>query len=322
MAGIAALMLAMSAAQACFGLITMQPELQPTDPTSVPSPVTPETSGPAWMMWLNLSVLAGAPLMIAGLWGADLIRPTSLSKRVPPPATEQHWSALLMAAILVYLACGIGAQVVLNNLLPWPRVIAADTNAGRGAVTLGYNGFGLMAALAMAALASAKGFAALFRSRDVWIGILTLVAVFPIVAAASSLTSMLITAFHGTRPESIAHEALARIINDPSDPWVRVIMAGAVFGAPIIEEVMYRFLLQSALIQMCRSAWIGILVTSTLFAASHLSGGAVPWHATIPLFVLSVGLGVLHVKTGRLGPPIIVHMGFNMINVVLALASR
>ena len=300
----------------------MQPDLVPTDPTSVPAPVTPRTSGPDWMMWLNLSVLAAAPLVVAGLWGADLIRPTSLSRRVPPPATGQHWSALLMAAILVYLACGIGAQVVLNNLLPWPRVYAADTNAGRGAITIGYNGFGLMAALAMAALAAAKGFPSLFRSRDVWVGLLTLVAVYPLVAAASSVTSLLISAFHGKDPDPVAHEALARIVNDPSDPWVRVIMAGAVFGAPIIEEVMYRFLLQSALIQMCKSAWIGILLTSTLFAASHLTGGAVPWHATIPLFVLSVGLGVLHVKTGRLGPPIIVHMGFNMLNVVLALAGR
>ena len=273
-------------------------------------------------MWLNLAMLAASPLVIAALWGADLIRPSSHSRRVSPPASGQHWSALLMAAILVYLACGIGQQVVLHNLLPWPRVIAQETNAGRGAVTLGYTMFGMAAAATMATLASAKGFRALFRSRDVWIGIVTLATVYPLVATASSLTSMLITAFHGKPPNPVAHESLARIISDPSDPWVRVIIAGAVFGAPIIEEVMYRFLLQSALIQMCQSVWAGIILTSALFAASHLSGGTVPWHATIPLFVLSLGLGVVHVKTGRLGPPILVHMGFNMLNVVLALSSR
>jgi membrane protease YdiL (CAAX protease family) len=95
-----------------------------------------------------------------------------------------------------------------------------------------------------------------------------------------------------------------------------------VIGAPIVEEIMYRMLLQTALIQACRNAWTGIALTSVLFALSHLGGGAVPWHATIPLFVLSVGLGVLQVRTGRVGPCIVVHMVFNAVNVGLTLAAR
>jgi membrane protease YdiL (CAAX protease family) len=301
----------------------MQPELYPAQPTAVPEPATgPQSAGPGWVSWFTLVMLIAAPLSIAALWARGYVGPGSLSKKLAPPASTQHWTALLMSALMVYLACGIGAQLVMRDVLPWPQVVVKESNAGRGAIALGFHGFGIPAALTLAVLASAKGLSSIFRARDLWIGLASFAAIYPLVLASSTALTFILTRLQGEAPNPIQHEALNRIVSDPSDPWVRVIIASAVIGAPIVEEIMYRMLLQTALIQACRNAWTGIALTSVLFALSHLGGGAVPWHATIPLFVLSVGLGVLQVRTGRVGPCIVVHMVFNAVNVGLTLAAR
>lgn len=308
-------------APACVGLITGQPELYPSEPTAVPAPAT-NAAVPAWVAWFNLCMLIATPLSIAVLWAKGFVGPGSLSKKLGPPASTQHWTALLMGAVLVYLACGIGQQIVLHDILPWPKVLVKESNAGRGAMVLGYNAVGIPAALTLAVLASSKGLRSLFLSRDLWIGLASFAAIYPLVLTSSTAVTFIVTSLHQRAPDAIQHEALNRIVNDPNDPWIRVIIAGAVIGAPIIEEIIYRMLLQTALIQICRNAWTGIALTSLLFAVSHLGGNTVPWHATIPLFVLSVGLGVLQVRTGRVGPSIVVHMVFNAVNVALALAAR
>ncbi len=89
---------------------------------------------------------------------------------------------------------------------------------------------------------------------------------------------------------------------------------------PIVEEFQFRLLLQGGLQQFAdppfdsdpmsiwkpATAW-PIYVTSLLFAVMHLGQGAAP----IPLFFLSLGLGFLYQRTGRLVPAIVVHMLLN-----------
>ncbi len=57
---------------------------------------------------------------------------------------------------------------------------------------------------------------------------------------------------------------------------------------------------------MPKTAW-PVYVTSALFALMHFGQGAAP----IPLFFLSLGLGFLYQRTGRLFPAIVVHMLLN-----------
>ena len=88
---------------------------------------------------------------------------------------------------------------------------------------------------------------------------------------------------------------------------------------PIVEEFQFRLLLQGGLQKLTdpiaedegaswypRSA-IPVVLTSLLFATMHLGQGAAP----IPLFFLSLGLGFLYQRTGRLVPVIVVHMMLN-----------
>lgn len=314
---------ALTFAAAAHGLITMQPDLAPpaVEPAAVPPSATDIPHNPGWIGWLQLILLAGAPLAVAGLWAADIIRPASFRRRTAAPATNQPWGVLLVTAFLIVLGMGVAGQLAVRDLLPWPRGLSLETNAGRGAVSLVQYTAGVGLALTLAGLVAARKFTGLFSRFDVPVGLLTLGLAFPVVSAVSSLSTQFAQLITGKAPDPLAHEALSKIVRNPDDPWVRVIMAGAILGAPIVEEVMYRLMLQGAVIRLTRSPWIGILITSALFAASHLSGGTVPWHALPALFTLSVALGIVHVRTGRLGPCIVVHMGFNALNVYLALAS-
>ena len=61
--------------------------------------------------------------------------------------------------------------------------------------------------------------------------------------------------------------------------------------------------------------WTGIVVTSLIFAVLHEA-----W--SIPLiFLLSLALGYVYERTGSLWAPIIVHFGFNTVNLMLVLPS-
>lgn len=97
------------------------------------------------------------------------------------------------------------------------------------------------------------------------------------------------------------------------------LMLSAAILTPIAEEFQFRLLLQGGLQRVADGAdlddsptwlpkaWWPILVTSLVFACLHLGQGAAP----IPLFFLSIGLGVLYQSTGRLAPAILVHMLLN-----------
>jgi membrane protease YdiL (CAAX protease family) len=96
-------------------------------------------------------------------------------------------------------------------------------------------------------------------------------------------------------------------------------LVSALVLAPLFEEVIYRGLVQSAMLTHFGPAarWPIILAAALLFAAIH--AGAVAWHVLPGLMVLGVLLGWLYERTGSLLAPVLVHMGFNLLNVVLAL---
>jgi len=100
--------------------------------------------------------------------------------------------------------------------------------------------------------------------------------------------------------------------------WAWVMVGAVVIGAPIVEELLYRLCVQSMFLRLTRGAWQGwaaVLLTSGVFALMHLA--LAPPSAVVSLFVLSVGLGIAYERTGRLGVPVVMHAGFNAVNVGL-----
>src|SRR5690606_7255759 len=104
------------------------------------------------------------------------------------------------------------------------------------------------------------------------------------------------------------------------NPWVYAVIASAVLGAPIIEELTYRVFLQSALARALVDRLAAVLVTSALFALVHRVGAApVPWHAIAPIFALGLAAGIAYERPARPLVPIVMHAAFNATNVALAL---
>jgi CAAX protease family protein len=86
-------------------------------------------------------------------------------------------------------------------------------------------------------------------------------------------------------------------------------------GAPIVEEIFYRGLLQRSLARRF-GVWTGILGSALLFGVSHFQLLQLP-----ALVLFGVVLGVLAERSGRLGAPIAAHIVFNMITVLFLVGS-
>ncbi len=89
--------------------------------------------------------------------------------------------------------------------------------------------------------------------------------------------------------------------------------------APILEELLFRGLLLRALMRRM-PAGAAVVVSSVVFGAVHFLDPA-----TIPIAPALIALGivsaVLAVRSGGLLRSIALHMGFNLVTVVIAIAS-
>ncbi len=150
-------------------------------------------------------------------------------------------------------------------------------------------------------------------------GAVTLVALWPVVAGVSLVSGLVTQIIRGEPVEAIAHETLQRLVESPANAWLAFVAVQVVLVTPVLEEVMYRGILQRTLVKLNLGRWTAILITATVFVVMH--AGVVPLHALPPLFVLAVGFGWVYERTGRLTAPIVMHVLFNAINLGLALRT-
>lgn len=100
-------------------------------------------------------------------------------------------------------------------------------------------------------------------------------------------------------------------------------VAVAVVLAPVTEELIFRGVLIKALSGL-RRMWV-IVISSLVWSAFHLLGldPATFWASAaivIPeLFILGVVLALITFRSGRLGPAIFVHSGFNLLAALVLL---
>jgi membrane protease YdiL (CAAX protease family) len=166
------------------------------------------------------------------------------------------------------------------------------------------------------------------------------------VIAIGALTAMLWQAMGLEHPSE--HQMLTAL-SGTDNPLLRYgIFAAAWVLAPVSEEVMFRGLLQTALVMaLTRSRtmeprgfavirageaafepsplsparadvsarWIAIAMASAAFAFVH------PWWSVPPIFFLSVCLGYAYERTGNLWVPIVLHSAFNTTQTLLFLSG-
>ena len=153
-------------------------------------------------------------------------------------------------------------------------------------------------------------------ARAVLLGVGGLIVFLPIVGLVGWISGQISLLITNQPPDPIAHTTLSQLIESPQDVWFFTMSALVLIGAPLMEEILYRGLLQQIAIQLGISRWQSIVGVSVIFAAMHF--GAVEGSALPTLFVLSLGFGWVYEKTGRLWAPIVMHSLFNLTNIVLA----
>jgi len=80
-----------------------------------------------------------------------------------------------------------------------------------------------------------------------------------------------------------------------------------VIAAPIVEEVFFRGFLLRALDRRVGTGW-AVVLSAAVFALSHFDAWEFP-----ALFLFGLGAALLAVRTGRLAPGVVAHLGFNAV---------
>lgn len=280
--------------------------------TSAPARIDPLLAALGAQEWAILVSLLLAPLILVWAW-----RSRTLRLRGAGPAAAQRASVWLFAGLLVFVATGMGASLG-EQLLPWPRELAKATIKGQALVQLGaYSVGGACAVLMLYLLHRGKPF---FAGGDLRTAALALALSLPPIWALAWLSGIFAQALGGQPSGPIAHEGLRAMVDHRGEPWALVLMLGAIIGAPLTEELIYRVGLQNALVRLTGRAWPCVLVSAVLFALSHRLGSQVPWHAVAPIALLGLCCGAAMHVSGRPMVPVLMHALFNALNVALALA--
>jgi len=131
--------------------------------------------------------------------------------------------------------------------------------------------------------------------------------------------SLVSEAFGLDAPE-IGHQMLEVMHDSDSVGATAALICSAVVVAPVVEELVFRGLVQSSLLGLFGRAhrWPVILCASAVFTSVHFD--AANWQTLPGLFVLSMVLGWLYERHGSLLPSVLVHAGFNVCNIVIMFA--
>jgi len=141
-----------------------------------------------------------------------------------------------------------------------------------------------------------------FAWRDLWGVPIGIASQFLLVTAVTfPLTKLFPDQFSVEEVEKRARE----LSDAATGGWVLVLFLVVVVGAPVVEEIVYRGLLQQGLDRSMNPS-VALVITAAIFAAIHLQPIEFPG-----LFAFALVLGWTYRKTQRLGLPIITHMAFN-----------
>ncbi|MCE9595273.1 MAG: CPBP family intramembrane metalloprotease [Planctomycetes bacterium] len=153
----------------------------------------------------------------------------------------------------------------------------------------------------LAALRDPKGIACLGlwpgrHLRAIGLGLVAYVGWSPLVLGAGLLWPSIVDALGGDyQPQSAAQALLAL---DGQRFWIAAVLAAV--AQPFCEELLFRGFLQPLCVQNLGDRG-GVFLASALFAALH------GWNAFLPIFALSLLLGMLMLRTQRLTAAWAVH---------------
>ncbi len=121
------------------------------------------------------------------------------------------------------------------------------------------------------------------------------------------LSTLFPDTFDATKVEQRAND----LWDQASGLWILALVAVVAVGAPLIEEFVYRGVIQQALEARLNDV-VALVLSGAFFAAIHLQPVEFPG-----LFLIGVVFGLCWQRTGRLACPILAHVGFNATGLLL-----
>jgi len=156
---------------------------------------------------------------------------------------------------------------------------------------------------------------------SIGLGIIAFACIMPIVIAVNMICSWLAAGVTGEEVPEIGHQTLQMLSLGRDTSWFWPTTLLVVLGVPLVEELLYRGLLQESLrrhrLLMGGSPWGSIIGASVLFTAMHIESTSV--EGLPGLFVLSMGFGWAFARTGRLASAVTMHILFNGFNIMMML---
>lgn len=268
-------------------------------------------------IWLNVS---GAALSLVTLWLFNVIRPGSPARAGLRNLGSHPWWLWGLCALLTYVGAALTAGGV--QALPLVASLPKESAKAQVLITGGAYAGGLAIALLLIRLMGAAGKSAGLGvcPRCLGGGFIAFLFAFPVVNATGLGAAGLHTLVTGQSIDTLAHGTLRLLVEQRHSAWAWSLAGLAVVGAPVYEEILYRGFVQSAFLHLTGKAWTSILLASGVFAAMHIPGTGMPWYAIATIFVLGVTMGLAYERTKRIGVPIVMHVLFNLSNVVMAMA--
>ncbi len=150
------------------------------------------------------------------------------------------------------------------------------------------------------------------------IGLITMIAAYFAVEMLASLNESIVYLLPKSTQQWIlkfetdANGQMKNILamKNPADLLMTILLAGAL--PAVSEELFFRGILQKLFIQICKSAWPGIIITGILFSAFHMQ-----FMGFIPRMALGIILGALYWYSGSIYTSMLGHFIFNSIGVLL-----
>ncbi|MEM1353721.1 MAG: CPBP family intramembrane glutamic endopeptidase [Planctomycetota bacterium] len=155
---------------------------------------------------------------------------------------------------------------------------------------------------------------------------LVAVPVAVVLATAATIVTVLFGQLIGKPmdPEAqTGHSTLETLLYESDPARILLIVLTAAILAPVIEEISFRGVMQTALLRLSgtESRWPALLTTATVFGLMH-HGAVTSWHMLPALIVLGLVFGYVYERTGSLLCCTLVHAGFNAWNLGLVLLAR
>ena len=148
---------------------------------------------------------------------------------------------------------------------------------------------------------------------DVKTGLKHYLIVLPVIIASGFIVDFVLRAF-GIEPEQ--QDIINNLLSEDSLGVLAFMVFFGMLAAPIVEELLFRGFLQSAVRITCDRLQT-ILISGFVFALIHWNA-----HVFLQIFVLGLMLAYLFEKTGSLVAPITVHICHNTITLAFLISYK